>query len=85
MSEHDEAQARQLEKTAQRRKRGDRPGGPAGRMIVTEKPRAFKGTVGKLIRFMGRFKIAMLFALIFAIGATTFNVIGPKVLSTATT
>ncbi len=85
MSEHDEAQARQLEKTAQRRKRGYRPGGPAGRMIVTEKPRDFKGTVGKLIRFMGRFKIAMLIALIFAIGATTFNVIGPKVLSTATT
>ena len=85
MSEHDEVQARQLEQTAQRKKRGYRPGGPAGRMIVTEKPRDFKGTVGKLIRFLGRFKFAMLAALVFAIGSTVFNVIGPKVLSTATT
>ena len=85
MSEHDEAQARQLEQTAQRKKRGYKPGGPAGRMIVTEKPRDFKGTVGKLIRFLGRFKLAMFAALVFAIGSTVFNVIGPKVLSTATT
>ncbi|MBQ9043913.1 MAG: ABC transporter ATP-binding protein [Eggerthellaceae bacterium] len=54
-------------------------------MIATEKPRDFKGTVGKLIRFMGRFKLAVFAALIFAIGSTVFNVIGPKVLSTATT
>jgi len=85
MSEYDEAQQRELDQTAQRKKRGYRPGGPAGRMIVTEKPRDFKGTVGKLIRFMGRFKIAVAVALLFAIGSTVFNVIGPKVLSTATT
>ena len=85
MSEHDEAQERQLMQASQRKKRGYRPGGPAGRMIVTEKPRDFKGTVGKLIRFLGRFKFAMFAALVFAIGATVFNVIGPKVLSTATT
>ena len=85
MSEHDEAQERQLEKASQRKKRGYRPGGPAGRMIVTEKPRDFKGTVGKLIRFMGRFKFAVAVALVFAIGSTAFNVIGPKVLSTVTT
>ena len=85
MSEHDESQERELEQTSQRKKRGYRPSGPAGRMIVTEKPKDFKGTVGKLIRFMGRFKFAMLAALVFAIGSTAFNVIGPKVLSTATT
>ncbi|HAM14798.1 MAG TPA: multidrug ABC transporter ATP-binding protein [Eggerthellaceae bacterium] len=85
MSEHDEAQERELLQTAQRKKRGYKPGGPAGRMIVTEKPRDFKGTVGKLVRFMGRFKFALLAALAFAIGSTAFNVIGPKVLSTATT
>ncbi|MBR2804782.1 MAG: ABC transporter ATP-binding protein, partial [Eggerthellaceae bacterium] len=79
MSEHDEAQERQLMQASQRKKRGYRPGGPAGRMIVTEKPRDFKGTVGKLIRFLGRFKFAMFAALVFAIGATVFNVIGPKV------
>ncbi len=85
MSEYDEAQERQLEQAAQRKKRGYKPGGPAGRMIATEKPRDFKGTVGKLLRFMGRFKFAMLAAFVFAIGSTVFNVIGPKVLSTATT
>ena len=85
MSEHDEAQERELQQASQRKKRGYRPGGPAGRMIVTEKPRDFKGTVGKLIRFMDRFKFAMFVALVFAIGSTVFNVIGPKVLSTATT
>ena len=85
MSEHDEAQERQLEQTSQHKKRGYRPGGPAGRMIVTDKPRDFKGTIGKLVRFMGRFKIALFAALVFAIGSTAFNVIGPKVLSTATT
>ena len=85
MSEYDEAQERQLKQTSQRKRRGYRPGGPAGRMIVTEKPRDFKGTVGKLIRFMGRFKVAVFAALVFAIGATVFNVVGPKVLSTATT
>ena len=85
MSEHDEAAERDLEQAAQRKKRGYKPAGPAGRMIVTDKPRDFKGTVGKLIRFMGRFKFAMGIALLFAIGSTVAGVIGPKVLSTATT
>ena len=85
MSEYDDAQQRQLEQTAQRKKRGYRPGGPAGRMIVTEKPRDFKGTVKKLVRFLGRFKFAVLAAFVFAIGNTVFGIVGPKVLSEATT
>ena len=85
MSEYDDAQQRDLDQAARRKRRGYRPGGPAGRMIVTDKPRDFKGTVGKLIRFLGRFKFAVAIALVFAIGSTVFNVIGPKVLSTATT
>lgn len=62
-----------------------RPGGPAGRMIATEKPRDFKGTVKKLIRFLGRFKFAVAAALLFAIGNTLFGIVGPKVMSEATT
>ncbi len=85
MSEYDEAQERQLQKTSERKKRGYKFGGPAGRMIVTEKPRDFKGTVGKLIRFLGRFKFAVAAAFLFAIGNTAFGIIGPKVLSEATT
>ena len=85
MSEYDEAQERQLQKTSERKKRGYKFGGPAGRMIVTEKPRDFKGTVGKLIRFLGRFKFAVAAAFLFAIGNTAFGIVGPKVLSEATT
>lgn len=85
MSEYDEAQQRQLDQTAERKKRGYRPGGPAGRMIPTDKARDFKGTVAKLIRFLGRFKFAVLAAFLFAIGNTVFGIIGPKVLSEATT
>ncbi|MBR0404852.1 MAG: ABC transporter ATP-binding protein [Eggerthellaceae bacterium] len=54
-------------------------------MIVTEKARDFKGTVFKLIRFLGRFKFAVAAAFLFAIGNTVFGIIGPKVLSEATT
>ena len=85
MSEHDDAQQRQLDQMNATRNKKYKPGGPAGRMIATEKPRDFKGTVGKLIRFMGRFKFAFLAALVFAIGNTVFGIIGPKVLSEATT
>ena len=81
MSEHDEAQQRELEQASQRKKRGYKPGGPAGRMIVTEKPRDFKGTVAKLIKFMGRFKFAMAVALLFAIGAIFAPQIGMGVLT----
>lgn len=82
----EELKVKAQEAQAKRAKIGTRPKsphGPHGRSL--EKPRDFKGTMGKLLRFMGRFKFALLVALIFAIGATAFNVIGPKVMSTATT
>ena len=85
MSEHDDNQQRELEQIEQRRKRGYKPSGPAGRMIVTEKPRDLRGTVVKLIRFMGRFKVLVAVAFLFAIGSTVFGIIGPKVMSQATT
>ena len=85
MSEHDEAQERELGNLNKGRKRRYRPAGPAGRLIPGEKPRDFKGTVVKLLKFMGRFKLAMAVALLFAIGSTVFNIVGPKVMSTATT
>ena len=87
MSEQDQQQEQELKNLQNdpRRNRPRRFGGPAGRMIATEKPRDFKGTVKKLIRFMGRFKAPFIVAFIFAIGSTVFNIVGPKVLSTATT
>lgn len=87
MSERDDIQQRQLEEMkAKRAARGRRGGhGPHGRMGAVEKPRDFKGTVAKLARFLGRFKMLLIVALIFAIGSTVFNILGPKVLSEATT
>ena len=55
------------------------PGAPV------EKPKDFKGTIGKLIRYMGAYRIALIAVIIFAIGSTIFNVIGPKILGNATT
>ena len=66
-------------------RRGGFGHGPAGRMAPGEKPKDFKGTVGKLVAFMGRFKAAIAVVLAFAIGSTAFSIVGPKVLSTATT
>ncbi len=60
------------------------PGGPPG-MRPGEKPRDFWGTIRKLISFMGRFKFQILVIAIFAIASTAFNIIGPRVLSQATT
>lgn len=87
MSERDDIQQRQLEEMkAKRAARGRRGGhGPHGRMGAVEKPRDFKGTVAKLARFLGRFKMLLIVALISAIGSTVFNILGPKVLSEATT
>ena len=70
-----------LKKVTQRR----RPHGPGARMMPGEKAKDFKGSIGKLVRFMGQFKAALVLAIIFAVGSAAFNIVGPKVLSQATT
>lgn len=50
-----------------------------------EKAKDFRGTIKKLVRYMGIYKIQMLFVLIFAVGGTIFNILGPKILGKATT
>ena len=64
---------------APRRGQGRGPGAPV------EKPKDFKGTIGKLIRYMGAYRIGLIAVIIFAIGSTIFTVIGPKILGNATT
>ena len=62
------------------------PRGPMGRgHMSTERAKDFKGALLKLLRHMGAHRAALIFVAIFAIGSTIFNVIGPKVLSKATT
>ena len=65
--------------------RGPMGHGPGGGMMPGEKAKDFKGSAKKLIAYMGNYKFAILIVMIFAIGGTTFSIIGPKVLSKATT
>ena len=70
-------------KAASPRRRGGH--GPMGRMMPGEKAQDFKGTIGRLVRFMGQFKVAFIAAIVFAMASAAFNIVGPKVLSQATT
>lgn len=77
--------ARESNRSSRRRGPGGGPhgGGPPG--MPVEKPKDLKGTLLKMLKFMGNFKVALVVVFVFAIGSTIFNIIGPKVLSTATT
>ena len=71
-----------LRKVTQRRRP---PHGPGARMMPGEKAKDFKGTIAKLMRFMGQFKVSLAVAIVFAICSAAFSIVGPKVLSQATT
>ncbi len=60
------------------------PHGPGGRMGTGEKAKDFKGTMKKLLAYIGKYKIGILFVMIFAVGGTVFNILGPRVLGNAT-
>ena len=59
------------------------PGGPGG--MPGEKAKNFRGTIGKLMKYIGSYRIGIIAVLIFAIGSTLFNIVGPKILSRAIT
>ena len=62
-----------------------RPTRRRGRGVPGEKPKDFKGTIKALLKYMGRYKIAVAAIMVFAAVSTVFNVIGPKILGEATT
>jgi ATP-binding cassette subfamily B protein len=59
-------------------------GGPMA-MMPGEKARDFKGTMKKLLQYLGAYKLAIAVVWIFAIASTIFTIIGPKILGKATT
>lgn len=71
------------EKTYQRPPRRGHGGGRG--MMPAEKAKDFKGSIGKLIAYIGRYKFPILVVMVFAIIGTVFNVVGPKILGKATT
>ncbi len=73
---------------------GGRPGqggrgGPGGHgpmaMMKGEKARDFRGTMQKLIAYIGSYKLSIVIVLIFAVASTIFTIVGPKILGQATT
>ncbi len=59
-------------------------GGPMG-MMKGEKARDFKGTMRKLIEYLGQYKVALVVVALVAILSTASNIAGPKILGEATT
>ncbi|MGN0474714.1 MAG: ABC transporter ATP-binding protein [Acutalibacteraceae bacterium] len=59
--------------------------GPGGGMHPVEKARDFKGSIGKLIKYIASYKAGIFFVIIAAALSTVFNVVGPKILGKATT
>jgi ATP-binding cassette, subfamily B, multidrug efflux pump len=65
--------------------RGPMGGGPMAMLSRGEKARDFKGTLKKLIQYIGRYKLLILFIWILAIASTIASIVGPKILGNATT
>jgi len=73
-----------------RKPSGPMRGGPMGRgghmsMMKGDKARNFKGTMSRLIEYLGSYKTGILIVMIFAVASTGFNIAGPKILGRATT
>mgnify|MGYP000779062638 FL=1 len=69
----------------QRTKRPRGPmGGPGRGMMPGEKSKDFKNSIGKLVRYLGRYWYAIVAVMIFAAVSTVFSVAGPKVMARAT-
>lgn len=71
---------RREEEAAKRRSGGRRHG-----RMVGEKPKNFKKALGQIFRYIGHYRIAILIVMVFAVAATVFQVVGPKVMGRATT
>ncbi|MEW6093614.1 MAG: ABC transporter ATP-binding protein [Chloroflexota bacterium] len=66
------------------RGRGPLAHGPMA-MMKGEKPRDFKGTLKKLIQYLGQYRVLILIIWLIAIASTVFSIFGPKILGQATT
>jgi ATP-binding cassette subfamily B protein len=68
---------------------GPMRGGPMGHGPMMGAPvakaRDFKGTMRKLIEYLGAYRLAIMIVIIFAVASTAANIVGPKILGNATT
>lgn len=71
---------------AEQKQNRPRGGGPGrGMSAPVEKAKDFKGTIKKLVSYLGAYKVAVFLVMIFAAASTIFNIWGPKILSKAIT
>ena len=61
------------------------PGPRGGGRFQTAKAKDFKGTVKKIINYMGGYKIGVILVMICAVISAVFHIVGPKILGKATT
>ena len=67
--------------------RGRGPMGHRGPMAMMkgDTARDFKGTMAKLVEYLGKYRVTVLIVLVFAVASTAANIAGPKILGRATT
>ncbi len=63
---------------------GHGPGGPQIAMAGA-KAKDFKGSMGRLLKYIGKYKAAVIIVVIFAVASTIFSIVGPKLMGNATT
>lgn len=66
-------------------RRGGFGPGHGGPMMHGEKAKDFKGSLKKLVAYIGEFKAKIIIVVLFAIGSTVFSIVGPKLLGNITT
>lgn len=59
--------------------------GGHGKGMSGEKAKDFKGAMKRLVKYMERYKFRLMLMILFAVGGTVFNIVGPKILGKATT
>ena len=64
--------------------RGPSLGNRSGPMPAGQKAKDFKGSFGKLLKYIGKYKFSFILVIFFAIISVIFNIIGPKILGEAT-
>ncbi|MCR5792930.1 MAG: ABC transporter ATP-binding protein/permease [Lachnospiraceae bacterium] len=65
-------------------KRSRRGRGPGAAMAPVEKAKDFRGSIQKILHYIGNYKFAIFVVILFAAASTVFTVIGPDILSKAT-
>lgn len=58
--------------------------GPMRGMMKGEKAKDFKGTLKRLLKYLGKYHLSIIAVMIFAFMSTIFSIIGPKIMGDAT-